>query len=106
MDGHLKDEDVNLASSTLVQDGKSTGDACGIVISYSVRIKLNCGTLGGEIQTDVPFKLLQPAPGKWNFKISISNTLISIIFKSKFLRFHWKETFECHEENEIHWTAS
>jgi len=62
--GHLKDEDVNLASSTMVQEGKSTGDACGIVISYSVRIKLNCGTLGGEMQTDVPFKLLQPAPGK------------------------------------------
>lgn len=64
LDGHLKDEDVNLASSTMVQEGKSTGDACGIVISYSVRIKLNCGTLGGEMQTDVPFKLLQPAPGK------------------------------------------
>lgn len=63
LDGHLKDEDVNLASSTMVQEGKSTGDACGIVISYSVRIKLNCGTLGGEMQTDVPFKLLQPAPG-------------------------------------------
>lgn len=54
---------MNLASSTMVQEGKSTGDACGIVISYSVRIKLNCGTLGGEMQTDVPFKLLQPAPG-------------------------------------------
>ena len=64
LNGHLKAEDVNLASSTLLQDGKSTGDACGIVISYSVRIKLNCGTLGGEMQTDVPFKLLQPAPGK------------------------------------------
>lgn len=64
LDGHLKDEDVNLASSTMVQEGKNTGDACGIVISYSVRIKLNCGTLGGEMQTDVPFKLLQPAPGR------------------------------------------
>lgn len=33
------------------------------MISYSVRVKLNCGTLGGEITTDVPFKLLHPAPG-------------------------------------------
>lgn len=63
LDGHLKDEDVNLASATMVQEGKSTGDAIGIVISYSVRVKLNLGTLGGEIQTDVPFKLLTPAPG-------------------------------------------
>lgn len=63
LDGHLKDEDVNLASSTLVQGGKTHADAIGIVISYSVRVKLNCGTLGGELVTDVPLKLLHPAPG-------------------------------------------
>uniref|UniRef100_A0A1B0EUZ1 Putative arrestin n=1 Tax=Lutzomyia longipalpis TaxID=7200 RepID=A0A1B0EUZ1_LUTLO len=34
LDGHLKDEDVNLASSTLISDGKSPSDAMGIVISY------------------------------------------------------------------------
>lgn len=64
LDGHLKDDDVNLASSTLVAEGKSPADAVGIVISYSLRIKVNCGTLGGELTTDVPFKLMQPAPGK------------------------------------------
>lgn len=63
LDGHLKDEDVNLASSTLIGDGKSPSDAMGIVISYSIRIKVNCGTLGGELVTDVPFKLMHPAPG-------------------------------------------
>lgn len=63
LDGHLKDDDVNLASSTLVPDGKCPTEAIGIVISYSVRVKVNCGTLGGELVTDVPFKLLHPAPG-------------------------------------------
>lgn len=63
LDGHLKDEDANLASSTLIGDGKSPSDAMGIVISYSIRVKVNCGTLGGELVTDVPFKLLNPAPG-------------------------------------------
>lgn len=63
LDGHLKDDDVNLASSTLVPDGKCSAEAIGIVISYSIRVKLNCGTLGGELVTDVPFKLLHPAPG-------------------------------------------
>ncbi|XP_043472133.1 arrestin homolog [Leptopilina heterotoma] len=63
LDGHLKDDDVNLASSTLVAEGKCPGDAMGIVISYSIRVKLNCGTLGGELITDVPFKLMHPAPG-------------------------------------------
>ncbi|GLH05143.1 Arrestin homolog, partial [Gryllus bimaculatus] len=57
------DDDVNLASSTLVADGKGPAESIGIVISYSVRVKLNCGTLGGELVTDVPFKLLHPAPG-------------------------------------------
>lgn len=70
MDGHLKDEDVNLASSTIVAEGKSPNEAMGVVISYSLRVKLNCGSLGGELQTDVPFKLMTPAPGLFlNIKI-------------------------------------
>ncbi|XP_011872981.1 PREDICTED: arrestin homolog [Vollenhovia emeryi] len=63
LDGHLKDDDVNLASSTLVAEGKCPAEALGIVISYSIRVKLNCGTLGGELVTDVPFKLMHPTPG-------------------------------------------
>lgn len=64
LDGHLKDEDVNLASSTLVCEGKAPSEAMGVIISYSVRVKVNCGAcLGGELVTDVPFKLLHPAPG-------------------------------------------
>ncbi|KAL1139093.1 hypothetical protein AAG570_009154 [Ranatra chinensis] len=62
LDGHLKDDDVNLASSTLVPEGKCPIEALGIIISYSIRVKVNCGTLGGELVTDVPFKLLNPAP--------------------------------------------
>lgn len=63
LDGALKEDDVNLASSTLGSEGKTTAESMGIVISYSLRVKLNCGTLGGELQTDVPFKLMNPAPG-------------------------------------------
>lgn len=63
LDGHLKDDDVNLASSTMVAEGKAPNENMGIVISYSVRVKLNCGTLGGELITDVPFKLMHPAQG-------------------------------------------
>ncbi|XP_046393199.1 arrestin homolog isoform X2 [Ischnura elegans] len=63
LDGHLKDDDVNLASSTLVPEGQAPHEAMGIIISYSMRVKLHCGTLGGELQTDVPFKLMHPAPG-------------------------------------------
>lgn len=62
----LQDDDVNLASSTMVAEGKHPGDAVGIVISYSVRVKVNCGTLGGELITDVPFKLMHPNPSKFS----------------------------------------
>jgi hypothetical protein len=60
----FQDDDVNLASSTMVPEGKAPNENMGIVISYSVRVKLNCGTLGGELVTDVPLKLMHPAVGK------------------------------------------
>ncbi|KAH0567428.1 arrestin homolog [Cotesia glomerata] len=63
LDGHLKDDDVNLASSTMAAEGKCPAESLGIIISYSIRVKLNCGTLGGELVTDVPFKLMHPAAG-------------------------------------------
>lgn len=63
LDGQLKDADVNLASSTLAASDRSSADALGVVISYSVRVRLNCGALGGELMADLPFKLLHPQPG-------------------------------------------
>jgi hypothetical protein len=54
-----------LASSTLVP-GNSGNDALGFVVSYSLRVKLNLGTLGGELQADLPFKLVHPGPGNYN----------------------------------------
>lgn len=90
MDGHLKDEDVNLASSTLINEGKTTHDAMGIVISYSVRVKVNCGTLGGELVTDVPFKLMHPAPGKLQLFIKSSIQINFIHFSYEFF-FLFKE---------------
>jgi len=63
LDGKLKDTDANLASSTLVAAGKNVNDSLGIVVSYSLRVKLNCGALGGELVADLPFKLMHPAPG-------------------------------------------
>ena len=56
-------------------EGKTSAESMGIVISYSLRVKLNCGTLGGELQTDVPFKLMNPAPGN-----EILNEILRILF--------------------------
>ncbi|XP_076043454.1 arrestin homolog [Oratosquilla oratoria] len=60
LDGKIKDQDSNLASSTMVAPGKNVNDALGIVISYSLRVKLNCGAIAGELVADLPFKLVHP----------------------------------------------
>ena len=52
---------MNLASSTLVAD---CSEATGFVVSYVARVKLDLGSMGGELVADVPFKLMHPAPGK------------------------------------------
>ncbi|XP_076043453.1 arrestin homolog [Oratosquilla oratoria] len=60
LDGKVKDQDSNLASSTMVAPGKNANDALGIVVSYSLRVKLNCGAIAGELAADLPFKLAHP----------------------------------------------
>jgi len=68
LDGKLKDGDANLASSTVVAAGKNTSDAGGIVVSYSMRVKLSCGAIGGDLTADLPFKLMHPLPGSMDAK--------------------------------------
>ncbi|XP_027234805.1 arrestin homolog [Penaeus vannamei] len=62
LDGQMKDQDANLASSTIVAEGKNVNDALGIIVSYSLRVKLNCGAIGGDLTADLPFKLMHPDP--------------------------------------------
>jgi len=63
LDGKLKDTDANLASSTVVAAGKNVNDANGIIVSYTMRCKINCGAIGGDLVADLPFKLMHPVPG-------------------------------------------
>jgi len=62
LDGKVKDSDAHLASSTLISQGQNPNDVLGIVISYSARVALNCGAMGGELVADLPFKLVHPSP--------------------------------------------
>lgn len=66
LDGQLKHQDTNLASSTLLASSDSR-DAFGIVVSYSVKIKLYLGALGGELSAELPMVLMHPKPGKEKF---------------------------------------
>jgi len=61
IDGRLKGDDANLASSTLLAD-ENNRDIFGLVVSYSVKVKLMLGAIGGELTAELPFVLMQPKP--------------------------------------------
>lgn len=61
LDGQLKHEDTNLASSTLVTD-TAQKENLGILVQYKVKVKLFLGPLGGELVAELPFTLMHPKP--------------------------------------------
>uniref|UniRef100_A0A8C5JS61 S-arrestin n=1 Tax=Junco hyemalis TaxID=40217 RepID=A0A8C5JS61_JUNHY len=62
LDGKLKDEDTNLASSTIIKDGIDK-TVMGILVSYKIKVKL---TVPGEVGTELPFRLMHPKPEEKN----------------------------------------
>ncbi|XP_056913284.1 S-arrestin a isoform X4 [Takifugu flavidus] len=58
LDGKLKHEDTNLASSSMIKEGVLK-EVMGIMVSYRVMVKL---VIGGEVGLEVPFKLMHPKP--------------------------------------------
>lgn len=54
LDGQLKHEDTNLASSTLVTDSNQK-ENLGILVQYKVKVKLFLGSLGGDLVAELPF---------------------------------------------------
>ncbi|XP_066987858.1 arrestin homolog [Macrobrachium rosenbergii] len=61
LDGHLKNIHTNLASSTLLASPENR-DIFGMVISYTVKVKLYLGAMGGEMTAELPFVLMHPKP--------------------------------------------
>ena len=58
LEGHSQDQDVSLASSSMMSAAMALNDVLGIIVSYSLLVKLNCGSIGGELSTELPFKLM------------------------------------------------
>jgi len=50
----------NLASSSLSEGGDN--DLLGLIVSYTIKVKVVIGGMGGELETDLPFKLVHPRP--------------------------------------------
>ncbi|XP_046369240.1 arrestin red cell-like isoform X2 [Haliotis rufescens] len=61
LDGKLKHEDTNLASSTIMTDS-SQKESLGIVVSYRVKVKLILGFGSGDLSVELPFTLTHPKP--------------------------------------------
>ncbi|XP_012532816.1 phosrestin-2 [Monomorium pharaonis] len=61
LDGMMKQEESNLASSTLLIS-PDVRDSFGIIVSYAVKVKLYLGALGGELTAELPFVLMRPNP--------------------------------------------
>uniref|UniRef100_A0A3Q1ET50 Arrestin, beta 1 n=1 Tax=Acanthochromis polyacanthus TaxID=80966 RepID=A0A3Q1ET50_9TELE len=64
LDGKLKHEDTNLASSTLLREGANK-EILGIIVSYKVKVKLvvsrdllSCS----DVSVELPFTLMHPKP--------------------------------------------
>uniref|UniRef100_G3PT88 S-arrestin n=1 Tax=Gasterosteus aculeatus aculeatus TaxID=481459 RepID=G3PT88_GASAC len=63
VDGKLKHEDTNLASSSIVKDGVLK-EVMGIMVSYRIMVKLIvAGSVAPfEVGVEIPFKLMHPKP--------------------------------------------
>ncbi|KAK2586142.1 hypothetical protein KPH14_001412 [Odynerus spinipes] len=61
LDGRLKREEAELASSTLLTS-PDVRDSFGIIVSYAVKVKLYLGALGGELSAELPFIFMRPKP--------------------------------------------
>ncbi|XP_048845602.1 S-arrestin a [Brienomyrus brachyistius] len=63
LDGKLKQEDTNLASSSIIKD-EVLKEVLGILVSYRLVVKLIVGGLFGtsDVQVELPFQLMHPRP--------------------------------------------
>ncbi|XP_065924721.1 beta-arrestin-1 isoform X3 [Magallana gigas] len=61
LDGKLRHEDTNLASSTIMTES-SQKENLGIVVSYRVKVRLILGFGSGDLCVELPFTLTHPKP--------------------------------------------
>uniref|UniRef100_A0A3Q3DAK4 Arrestin-C n=1 Tax=Hippocampus comes TaxID=109280 RepID=A0A3Q3DAK4_HIPCM len=60
LDGRLKDEDTNLASTTMLRPGVEK-EVLGILVSYKVKVNLMVAG-GGDVTAELPLMLMHPKP--------------------------------------------
>ncbi|XP_043265833.1 phosrestin-2 [Colletes gigas] len=82
LDGRLKREESELASSTLLIS-PDVRDSFGIVVSYAVKVKLYLGALGGELSAELPFILMRPKPVDRIKEVNVENIEVEDVAEEK-----------------------
>lgn len=82
LDGMMKRDESNLASSTLLTS-PDLRDAFGINVSYAVKVKLYLGALGGELTAELPFILMRPKPCDRVKLVSTDSVMIEDVLHEK-----------------------
>ncbi|XP_056904510.1 S-arrestin-like [Takifugu flavidus] len=87
LDGHLKHEDTNLASSSIVKQ-EVLKEVQGILVSYKVVVRMMAsGTIGSsEVSLELPFKLMHPKPDSASAKDSEPGDMVFEEFKRAYLK--------------------
>ncbi|XP_071352179.1 S-arrestin-like isoform X2 [Trachinotus anak] len=85
LDGRLKHEDTNLASSSIVKE-EVLKEVQGILVSYKVVVRMMAsGTIGSsEVSLELPFRLMHPKPE--TVKDSESDDMVFEEFKRAYLK--------------------
>uniref|UniRef100_A0A672R4G1 S-arrestin n=1 Tax=Sinocyclocheilus grahami TaxID=75366 RepID=A0A672R4G1_SINGR len=78
LDGKLKHEDTNLASSSIVKD-EVLKEILGMLVAYRVVVKCNAAGIVGssEVAVEVPFKLMHPKPDPGEL-ITLPNLILQL----------------------------
>uniref|UniRef100_A0A3P8YN29 S-arrestin n=1 Tax=Esox lucius TaxID=8010 RepID=A0A3P8YN29_ESOLU len=99
LDGKLKHQDTNLASSSIVKEGVLK-EILGILVSYRVMVKL---IVGGEVGVELPILLMHPKPdlGKHiNIKLPLFELEEEMVFED-FKRSYLKGAADDEEEGNV-----
>lgn len=72
----------NFVSSSRLASPDSK-DAFGIIVSYSVKVKLYLGALGGEVSAELPMVLMHPKPTNKNFTVRADSQADTEMFKNE-----------------------
>ncbi|XP_039505588.1 S-arrestin a [Pimephales promelas] len=97
LDGKLKHEDTNLASTSIIKEGVLK-EVLGIMVSYRIVVKLIVGGIMGssEVGVELPFQLMHPKPDA----VRESELEDEVVFE-EFKRTYLKGTAEEEDEGNV-----